>query len=233
GAAPIQRFQVLTKVTRSAYHAAFRSISPDHMVQFADEFGKHMADIICSKDLVLSDLLGLMRHDYYTYTHSVNVSACSVALANRLRATDRRDLEAIAAGALMHDIGKRHIPPYLLNKRGPLTDQDREQLQGHVRMGFEELCMRDDVTWAQLMMVYQHHERLDGRGYPSRLTSEEIHDWARICAVVDVFDAMRSARPYRQRIALREVMDFLCRQSGVQLDQEMVRCWNTAIRCKS
>jgi HD-GYP domain-containing protein (c-di-GMP phosphodiesterase class II) len=232
-APPIQRYKVLTTATRSAFTAAFRSISPHHMVQFADEFGKHMADIICSEELSVFDLTCLMQHDRYTFTHCVNVCTCSVALANILWNDPRADLRGIASGSVLHDVGKRRIPRVLLNKRGALTDTEREILRQHPRIGFEELCMREDVSWGGLMAIYQHHERTDGRGYPAQLTKKEIHEWARICMVADVFDALRSDRPYRKAHRLQDVVQHLESQAGRALDREMVQCWNSAIKCKN
>jgi HD-GYP domain-containing protein (c-di-GMP phosphodiesterase class II) len=75
------------------------------------------------------------------------------------------------------------------------------------------------------MMVYQHHERLDGSGYPAGLTGDEIHPWARICAVADVFDAMTCQRSYRRAIALSEVYSHLLQFAGKRFDAEVVECW--------
>jgi HD-GYP domain-containing protein (c-di-GMP phosphodiesterase class II) len=233
GAPPLQRYKVLTTATRSAFTAAFRSISPHHMVQFADEFGTHMADIICGGELSIFDLISLMQHDRYTYTHSVNVCTCSVALANMLWDDPRADLRGIAAGSVLHDLGKRRIPRFLLNKRRTLSDSEREMLRQHPCVGFEELCMRTDVAWGTLMMVYQHHERMDGRGYPAGLTGNETHEWARVCAVADVFDALRSDRPYRKAERLPDVVEYLESRAGREFDREMVQCWTSAIKCKN
>lgn len=233
GAAPAQRYKVLTRATRSAFNAAFRAISPKHLVDFAEQFGTHMSDIICSGDLQPSDLLALMQHDYYTYTHSVNVCTCAVALANMLWDDPGADLQPIAKGSVMHDLGKRHVPRYLLNKRGALSENDREQIQQHARLGFDDLCMREDVSWAGLMAVYQHHEHVDGSGYPAKLTGEEIHEWAQICAIADVFDALTSDRSYRRASRLQDVLEYLDSRAGRHFNKEMVRCWNSAIKQKS
>ena len=233
GADPKLRYQVLLKVTRTAFDSAFKSISPDNLVKFADEFSTNMVDIICNDELQVFDLICLMQHDRYTYTHSVNVCTYSVALANMLWNDSDADLKPIAAAAVMHDIGKRRIPGHIIRKRGALTDEERALVQEHPVTAFEELCMRRDVTWGGLMTVYQHHERIDGRGYPTGLAANEIHEWARICAIADVFDAMTSDRSYRKAIQLRNVMDHLESRAGSEFDREMVRCWNSAIKSKS
>lgn len=93
--------------------------------------------------------------------------------------------------------------------------------------------MREDMTWGGLMTVYQHHERLDGRGYPAGVTHEDIHEWARICAIADVFDALRSDRSYRKALKTEDIVEYLQSRAGRDFDKEMVKCWNLAIKSKS
>ena len=230
---PVQRFAILKRANRAVFQSAFRSSNLDHMVRFADEFGQQMSEVICNRDLVLVDLFSLMDHDYYTYTHVTNVCTYCVALANWMDGFPSSDLVTIAVGALLHDIGKRHVPPGVLNNPDRLTSRQRELVRQHAQAGFEELCLRDDLCWGQLMMVYQHHERLNGHGYPVGLTSEEIHPWARICSIADVFDALSSERPYRKPDQVDDVLKFLRRRAGNEFDREMVQCWVAMMRGKS
>jgi HD-GYP domain-containing protein (c-di-GMP phosphodiesterase class II) len=139
-------------------------------------------------------------------------------------------LAQIAAGALLHDIGKRHIPRYVLNKAGKLTDDEGDLVRAHPAIGFRELLDRGDLAWGQLMMAYQHHERLDGSGYPTGTLADEIHPWSKICAVADVFDAMTSQRPYRRALPVKEVCDYLEKRAGTQFDQDIVSCWIEHVR---
>ncbi|MEM9657435.1 MAG: HD domain-containing phosphohydrolase, partial [Planctomycetota bacterium] len=174
-------------------------------------------------------LMQVLRHDYQTFTHSTNVSFFGVMLARAWGVSDRNDLERIAAGALLHDIGKLDIPDALLTKRGRPTEKEWETLKKHPTTGFHLLARRDDLTLGQLMMVYQHHERLDGGGYPVGVTEKEIHPWAQLCAVVDVYEALSSHRPYRPAMPLRETIGILERQVGGQLNPDMWRCWKQII----
>jgi HD-GYP domain-containing protein (c-di-GMP phosphodiesterase class II) len=114
-----------------------------------------------------------------------------------------------------------------LNKNGKPTDEEWRLIKRHPTAGFEELCFRDDLSWAQLMIVYQHHERLDGKGYPVGILGDEMHPWARICAVADVFDALTCERPYRKPLSVRDACQYLSDHAGTSFDQEMVRCWVT------
>jgi putative nucleotidyltransferase with HDIG domain len=230
---PGKRYQVLRESTRAIFEAAFRQPSPDMAVHSSREFGAHLATIICRQDMVLQDLFSLMDHDYYTYTHAVNVSTYSVALANRLQIADQAGLNAIATGALLHDIGKRRVESIVLNKRGVLDSAERTHIQQHSRLGFRELSQRQDLAWGQLMMIYQHHERPDGRGYPVGLEAKDLHPWARLCSVADVFDALTTARSYRQPLSLEAALDQLADQAGTALDKEMVECWTAIMSCRT
>jgi len=85
------------------------------------------------------------------------------------------------------------------------------------------------VTFEQLMMAYQHHERFDGKGYPVGIAADEIHPWARMLAVVDVFDAMTGMRPYRKPATAQEAMDYIRQNAGTHFDPEVVECWDNAM----
>ncbi len=158
-----------------------------------------------------------MLHDYYTFTHSANVATYCVSVARTWAFPIATDLSRMAAGALLHDVGKRKIPRRVLNAPNKLSTAERDEIQRHPQIGFEELSDDPDLTWGQLMIVYQHHERLDGRGYPVGVVGDEIDPWAKICAVSDVFDALTCDRPYRAAMSVDEASEFLERRSGQQL----------------
>ncbi len=98
-----------------------------------------------------------MSHDAGTYTHVMNVSTYCLALAEQLGIHDQQELEQIAIGALLHDIGKLYVPVEIINKNGPLSQQDWVLMRLHPQMGYRELCFRGDLDEGQLMMVYGHH----------------------------------------------------------------------------
>lgn len=232
GVPPVQRFHVLRTVTRSAFETAFRSISADYVCRFAGEFGKHLAEVVCDPDFAVFDLISLLKHDYHTYTHTVNVAACVTALAYMFWQYDADTLGQVAAGAMLHDVGKRRLPRELLNKRTPLASHEKELFREHAKIGFEELSMREDQNWPTLMMVYQHHERMDGKGYPVGIEGEEIHEWARICTICDVFDALRADRSLHGVMRLQDIAEAMESRAGRDFDREMVRCWTSTIRQK-
>lgn len=225
GLPPQERYRLLREVNEAAFDAAFRSAEPDRAIDFANDFGDMLTGIACDPDLLASDLFALMQHDDGTYSHCVNVCTYCVLLAEKLGIRDSRKLGDIAVGGLLHDIGKRKIAASVLNKRGQLDDDERRKIREHPVIGFKELFLRPDLSWGQLMMIYQHHERLDGQGYPVGIEGREIHGSARICAVADVFHALTSMRPYRKPLPLDEALQYLQHQAGTAVDKEMTRCW--------
>lgn len=230
---PPQRFLLLKKANRAIFESVFRSGIPKQMVQFAEEFGRQLWQLITDRETILNHLFSVMDHDYLTYTHLTNVCTYSVALAHWLGITRAGEIGAIAAGALLHDYGKRYVPPAILNKMDRLTPNERQLIQQHVVAGFTAFCHQEEVQWGQLMMIYQHHERLNGRGYPVGLVGPEIHPWAKICAIADVFDALTSARPYRPPDPVEDVLEYLNHRAGSDFDPEMVRCWTMKIAAKN
>jgi HD-GYP domain-containing protein (c-di-GMP phosphodiesterase class II) len=222
---PSQRYQLLCDITRASFEAAYQEGSLGEIIELIDELGTQLADVLADKDLALGELYSLMSHDDYTYVHCVNVATYTMLLAKYLGITDPAELRAIAAGGMCHDIGKRHIHLQVLNKHGQLDESERKQIEQHPVLGFRDLLPRGDLTWPQLMMVYQHHERFDGRGYPVGLPAAEIHDYARMTTVADIFHALTSCRPYRSPMSIDDACKFLSEQSGKILDPEMTKCW--------
>lgn len=226
------RLMALREVTRVVFDQATARDDCDEMVHASVEFGRGLAATMTDNSLLFRELFQIVAHDYYTFTHICNVSIYSVMLAKALGETDPSRLSEIAAAGLLHDIGKRHIPARILNKAGKLAPAEWDQIKRHPTDGYLELAPRQDLNWGQLMMVYQHHERLDGSGYPAGIRGEEIHPWARICAIADVFDAMTCQRPYRPAIPLEEVSDHLTKRAGTWFDKEGVACWLAHIGSK-
>ena len=224
-----RRFQVLQTAHRTVFETAFKSRSVDRVIGFAGEFGEELANIVNDETLAAGELLDLMAHDYYTYTHATNVGVLSLLIGREIGMGVTDGVVALATGAVLHDVGKRRIAPALLNERKRLTNRQLEAIQEHPTLGFLEVCDRQDVLRDQLMMIYQHHERWDGRGYPVGVAGEEIHPWARICAVADVYDAISSARPYRAAMPSKKVWEVLDDGAGRHFDPEFVKALKSAV----
>lgn len=141
-------------------------------------------------------LARLKSRDDYTYMHSVAVCALMIGLARQLGLTETEVREAGLAG-LLHDIGKMQMPLDVLNKPGSLTDDEFRIMKTHPEHGFELLKGGSKVPPNALDVALHHHEKFDGTGYPHRLVGDDISLMARMGAICDVYDAITSARPYR------------------------------------
>ncbi len=145
-------------------------------------------------------LIGLARlktADDYTYMHSVAVCALMIALASQLKLDDETTRELGLAG-LLHDIGKMAVPATILNKPGKLTDDEFVSVKQHPAAGHAMLLEADGISAIALDVCLHHHEKMNGSGYPHRLSGEQISLYARMGAVCDVYDAITSNRPYKQ-----------------------------------
>lgn len=145
-------------------------------------------------------LIGLARlktADDYTYMHSVAVCALMIALSRKLGLDDDKTREAGLAG-LLHDIGKMAVPSEILNKPGKLTDAEFVSVKEHPAAGHKMLLEAKGVGEISLDVCLHHHEKMDGSGYPMRLSGDEISIYAKMGAVCDVYDAITSNRPYKQ-----------------------------------
>jgi putative nucleotidyltransferase with HDIG domain len=158
--------------------------------------------------------------DHETIGHSFRVARYATALAQRM-GIGGETLTAIEWGALLHDVGKIAVPERVLRKTGPLSDDERRQMELHPRRGYQMLKSLLFLGTA-LDVVLSHHERWDGRGYPNGLGAEEIPLSARIFAVVDSYDAITSDRPYRPARSHDEASAELLRVAGSQLDPRVV-----------
>ena len=222
------RLAAVNEVVRDVLEADFKSNDDSATIASAMQLGSMTADLITHDEFAAADMLRVLHHDYATFTHSANVSFYASMLAAEL-GFSRDEIQLIAAGGLLHDLGKLEIDEKILCKPGKLDDDEFRIIRSHPTVGFRRLALRDDLTLGQLMMVYQHHERVDGRGYPTGIVGEEIHPWARICAVVDVYEALTSHRPYRSPLPRRRVLEIQAKDSGTAFDAEVLACWEKII----
>ncbi|GGI44211.1 HD family phosphohydrolase [Paenibacillus marchantiophytorum] len=170
---------------------------------------------------VVSLLLSLTSQDDYTYQHSVQVGMLSYYIAKWMNKSEKDALYIGKAGYL-HDIGKCKIDPDILNKPAKLTNDEYNEIQKHTIYGYEIIksSMKDNTL---ALVALQHHERMDGSGYPMRKKSTEIHSFSLIIAVADVYSAMICKRVYQEKRDLLIVLKELHRMSFGQLDPKITQ----------
>lgn len=161
--------------------------------------------------------------DVYTERHCLRVTERFMELAQHV-GYEGESLVIMRRGALLHDIGKIAVPDAILKKPGPLTDEEWQIMREHPRLALEMLRPIKFLERSLDIPAY-HHERWDGNGYPFRLKGEEIPHAARLFAVVDVFDALTSERPYRAAWSEEEAKNYLAAQAGSQFDPQVVKAF--------
>ena len=179
----------------------------------------------------LVQLTDLRVHDMYTFAHSVNVAMLS-SLLGMLCGLSERELSELAMGTLMHDIGKLDIPKEILNKPGRLDDGEFRTIQRHPIIGSEIIRSMKVPNAEQLSIVArQHHERVDGKGYPDHRQGKQIHIYGKIVALADVYDALTSVRPYKKAYAPSVAYHIMTNCSAGHFDEELSRLFfsNVAI----
>lgn len=158
--------------------------------------------------------------DPYTSGHESRVSEIAVEIGKRLGLNDNQ-LEGLRIGALIHDVGKIRVPLEILNKPGRINENEFNLVKDHAIVG-AELVSSVEVEWPIKEMIRQHHEKMDGSGYPDGLKGDQIIIEARIICVADVLEAMSSHRPYRPAKSLDDAIRELKRGSGIIYDQQVV-----------
>ena len=174
-------------------------------------------------------LSDIRTYDNYTFHHSVNVSIMATMIGIHLGYEDWR-LKQLALGSMLHDIGKMMVPVYILNKPEQLSEAEMLEMQRHTDYGFEILRKQNfSIPVPAAHVAYQHHEKYDGSGYLRQLGGDEIHEYARIAAIADVYDALTSDRPYRRGLLPHQAYEVLLSLSGRHFDPNIMATFTKRI----
>jgi HD-GYP domain-containing protein (c-di-GMP phosphodiesterase class II) len=171
----------------------------------------------------MGELLGLSKHDFYTFNHSIDVSIYSLGLGSVLGYTGK-ELKELGEGALFHDIGKRHVNIDIITKDGPLNDLEWSQMKKHPEYGLIILNKFDEILVSNNIRAccFEHHESFLGNGYPQGLVGDEIHPMARIVAVTDTFDALTTKRSYNEPMHPQDALLFMKEKLAARFDKDVL-----------
>jgi HD-GYP domain-containing protein (c-di-GMP phosphodiesterase class II) len=183
-----------------------------------------IADMALNEPDTAQHMLYLTTHDYQTYSHSVNVGFYATVLARELyKNSNAHDMQELAAGFFLHDIGKTAIEPEVLNKVGKLQDIEWQHIKTHPYMGYKILKDANALKDESRIIVLQHHENYDGTGYPNGLKARDIHEYARICSIADVFDALTTDRVYKKAISSFDALKLMKNEMLLNFDAEIFK----------
>lgn len=188
----------------------------------ADDANRHLEQM---NTLYLSTIetlaMAIDAKDQITHGHIRRVQTFAVALAKEVGITDDKQIKAIEAAALLHDMGKLAVPEYILNKPGALTPAEFDRMKQHAAVG-ADILSAIDFPYPVVPIVRHHHESWDGSGYPAGLKGADIPIGARVLSVVDCFDALTSDRPYRPRLTHEDALEVLINRRGTMYDPVIV-----------
>ncbi len=221
----------INEQTRKIYIATFETIKKlfrkdqnidEQGVKEIMEAAVNISEEIIRDPYVFPQIAVLKAIDNYTYSHSVNVAIYAATLAKFLGYKDQA-LKDICLAGLLHDIGKMDIPREIVDKPGPLTHQEFMTMKKHVYYSYERLKNLKSINNNILAAVSQHHEKINGSGYFQNLAGVQIHDWARILAIADVYDALTTDRVYREGLLPHEGAEVVMGSVLDHLDYEKVK----------
>ena len=211
------------KQSSSIFSDISNVISSGHPVEFnsVKDNCQPLVDAIETGDF-LSILDGVKNHDDYTYAHSMRVATLLTLLGHEAGFNNDEQL-LLSSGGLVHDVGKMMIPHEILNKPGRLTDEEFEIMKSHVAETMTYLDTCDDIPKGVRIIAEQHHEKIDGTGYPHNLQGKDLNELARMAAVVDVFSALTDRRVYKEPMPTEKAIKIMTEEMTSHLDQHFVK----------
>lgn len=166
-------------------------------------------------------LVKIRNHDNFTYVHSMRYSAFMGLFAKSIGLPKAMQVQ-VASGGLLHDMGMMTIPPYVLNKQEALTPAEWKQVRNHVPVGQKLLQAMGQVGKGIEIIITQHHERLDGSGYPNGLKGPQLNELARMAGIIDVFCALTDRRPYKDPLSAAAALEMMATTMTQQLDCDLL-----------
>lgn len=191
-------------------------------IQQASDIVTTSVDLLLEDSKAIKAMLKVTSHDYYTYTHSVNVSTYALGFGTYLK-LPRAKIELLGMAGIMHDLGKKQIPSEIINKNGKLSDEEFELIKNHPTYGVDILKKLDEHNKNLLDVIEQHHEKIDGTGYPHGLKGNEINIFAQIMSIVDIFDALTTKRSYKDALNSFEAFDIMNKHMKDELNPKLLR----------
>lgn len=189
---------------------------------------EELLDNILSNNNILVGLVDIKSMDNYTYQHSVNVAVLSLVIGIGLK-MPKEDLIDLCIGALIHDIGKAFIPKEIIIKSDSLTKDEKDIYELHTVKGFDYLSKNFNINKRSLKVALEHHERVDGNGYPKKIKGSSIHIFAKIVAIADAYDSLTSDCSHSRAIPAKDALEFIMAHVNTYFDFELVSLFSRIV----
>lgn len=216
-----QKGRLVYEKATEVIDAMFKNPESLENVKNVQPLVNNLIDIILHDNSAVESLMQITAHDYYTHTHSINVSIYTLSLGSFLGISGK-DLEVLGMAAVLHDLGKSKVDYEIINKNGKLSDDEFNQMKKHPAMG-HEIALKLGISDERILTgIRHHHEKIEGGGYPDNLKGGQITQFARIIGVCDVFDALSTKRSYKDPMSSFESLRLMKQQMAGHLDMKMV-----------
>lgn len=218
-----ERLTELKQVTIQSMSGIMKNVNNVNSRELKESLSKveEMISYVVELGDVNKSLYDIKTFDNYTYIHSLD-TCIMTAFLGMTGKYNQWDLKEMVIGAILHDIGKTKISTDILNKSGNLTKEEFEEVKKHTIYGAETLRKNITMPESIIKIVEQHHERVDGKGYPYGLTGNQISRFAKIVCVCDVYDAVSNDRCYRNKFTLNDSYELILSGAGTSFDSEVV-----------
>lgn len=223
---PQKFFQDVVKVLDGVKEQVILGRSID--VKVINELAEELTEQIIVNELPFAEMVRMKATEESVLDHMVDVAILSVIIARSL-GMDKLDMRYLSFGALVHDIGQLLVPREILNKPSQLTSAELRIIRKHPQFGYDILKNTDGVNKHALHVTLQHHERLDGSGYPNGIKEKEIAHFSKIVAIADIYTAIIREKGYRQRLPIHEAGELLWAQAGITLDKSLTAAFLSSV----
>ena len=205
----------------------FSNTSDKNFTEQARNVAGELVKAISASNAVAVDINMIKCSDEYTFKHSVDVATMAMIIGKAYGLNDE-ELRELATAGLLHDLGKSKIPNDILNKPGKLTDEEFAFMKQHSLFGYKILKEKNQFSEAVMLGVLQHHEKMNGNGYPLGADADNIHKYARIIGVADIYDALVTDRPYKNAFPKCEALEMLMAMTS-ELDMQAMQSFLRSI----
>ena len=205
----------------------YRNAGTENFSNAANSIADDLMKSISENDAIAVDIGILKVCDEYTFNHSIDVATIGMVIAKKLDYSEQR-IHEIGIVGLLHDLGKSKIPNDILNKSGKLTEEELSVMKQHPVLGYRILSEKQDITKAVMQGVLEHHEKINGKGYPLGLKGEQISPYAKVISVADIYDALVTERPYKKPMSQRDAVEMIMAMTE-ELDITVMRSFMSSV----
>ncbi len=218
-----ERTEILRNASISMVEELFDSMDILKDKERINNLTENMVDFLTTNNGVLFNLLSLSSHDFYTYRHSVDVSIYNVMFARFIGITSKKQLNIYAQAGLFHDLGKSRVSDKIINKKGPLNDEEWKIMKAHPKYSADILKEIYGVHQNIIDAALYHHEKIDGTGYPFGLSGDKIPFIGKLTAISDIFSALTTHRSYSKARSIYEALNFMTENLKGKVDKHLLK----------